>query len=436
MLPQEQPSRVAETTAEEAFSLAESLGDSGRAARAAALAFEALLRTGDPGLDSRPDRMETWAERARLNAVPGTRANVFYNIVLALLSIRAGQPSDVGPFLRKALDEAEAVGDNSTYYVAAGWAFSNMSSLRDLERRAQLAREIISRPRDGARSADVAGCLLTGGLELLRIGQRDEAEGLWKELELIAQQTNDATSKTQAIVPPVLLAFMNGLLEDAVAQSVAVETAREQVSTRTLPFRQPMTALFYLGRIEEVDEESLSFGPTRTTRAALALYYAYSGRFAEAKDITKTFEGISSAEDDTSAGILGALFQAALLGGDLETIGPLAARMGQTPVRAQPTLGQGFVSMARLLGEAAALLEKPEEARTRFDEALIDCERIGLRPDRALTRLDLAELLLDHYPDERDKAIEQLDFAIAEFRDMKMQPALERALGRRGLLKA
>jgi hypothetical protein len=31
---------------------------------------------------------------------------------------------------------------------------------------------------------------------------------------------------------------------------------------------------------------------------------------------------------------------------------------------------------------------------------------------------------------------EHLDFAIAEFRDMKMQPALERALGRRGLLKA
>ncbi len=27
-------------------------------------------------------------------------------------------------------------------------------------------------------------------------------------------------------------------------------------------------------------------------------------------------------------------------------------------------------------------------------------------------------------------------FAIAEFQDMKMQPALERALGRRGLLKA
>jgi hypothetical protein len=44
--------------------------------------------------------------------------------------------------------------------------------------------------------------------------------------------------------------------------------------------------------------------------------------------------------------------------------------------------------------------------------------------------------LLDHYADEHDAAIEHLDFAIAEFRDMKVQPAFERALGRRGLLKA
>jgi len=39
-------------------------------------------------------------------------------------------------------------------------------------------------------------------------------------------------------------------------------------------------------------------------------------------------------------------------------------------------------------------------------------------------------------PDERHAAIEHLDFAIAEFQYMKMPPALEWALGRRGLLKA
>ncbi len=62
--------------------------------------------------------------------------------------------------------------------------------------------------------------------------------------------------------------------------------------------------------------------------------------------------------------------------------------------------------------------------------------RVVIAEDEALIRLDLAELLLAHYPDERDAAIEHLDFAIAEFREMKMQPSLERALRHRGLLKA
>ena len=65
-----------------------------------------------------------------------------------------------------------------------------------------------------------------------------------------------------------------------------------------------------------------------------------------------------------------------------------------------------------------------------------NCERAHLRPEVALIQLQLAELLLDHCPDKRDTAIAHLDFAIAEFQSMKMQPSLERALGHRGLLKA
>jgi hypothetical protein len=94
------------------------------------------------------------------------------------------------------------------------------------------------------------------------------------------------------------------------------------------------------------------------------------------------------------------------------------------------------VSTGRLLGDAAALLAEPTEARLQFERGLQDCEAFRMRPELALCHLGLAEVLLDHYPDEHDTAIEHLDFAIAEFREMKMQPALERALGRRGLLKA
>lgn len=58
------------------------------------------------------------------------------------------------------------------------------------------------------------------------------------------------------------------------------------------------------------------------------------------------------------------------------------------------------------------------------------------RPEVTLTRLQLAELLLDHYPEERAEALEHLNFAIAEFRDMKMQPSLEGALHHKDILKA
>ena len=82
------------------------------------------------------------------------------------------------------------------------------------------------------------------------------------------------------------------------------------------------------------------------------------------------------------------------------------------------------------------LLGKPEEARAYYEQALEAAGKIRFRPELALTHLQLAELLLEHYPEEQAAAQQHLDFAINEFRAMKMQPALERALRHKGLLKA
>jgi hypothetical protein len=92
--------------------------------------------------------------------------------------------------------------------------------------------------------------------------------------------------------------------------------------------------------------------------------------------------------------------------------------------------------VGRIVGEAYRLLDKPDDARGAYLQALDICTKVRFRPEIALIRLGLAELLLEHYPNERAEAIEHLDFAIAEFREMKMQPSLERALRHRGLLKA
>jgi hypothetical protein len=61
---------------------------------------------------------------------------------------------------------------------------------------------------------------------------------------------------------------------------------------------------------------------------------------------------------------------------------------------------------------------------------------MNFRPELTLTHLDFAELLLDHFSKEKAKALKHLDFTIKEFRKMKMQPSLERALRRKDILKA
>ena len=45
-------------------------------------------------------------------------------------------------------------------------------------------------------------------------------------------------------------------------------------------------------------------------------------------------------------------------------------------------------------------------------------------------------VLLEQYPQERAEALEHLDFAIAKFGDMKMQPSLEPALRHKEILNA
>jgi hypothetical protein len=99
-------------------------------------------------------------------------------------------------------------------------------------------------------------------------------------------------------------------------------------------------------------------------------------------------------------------------------------------------IASSFVSVGRLLGETSALLGEPGEARSLFSQALEVCQKVRFRPEIALIRLAMAELLLNGPPDERDESQAHLDCAIGEFQQMKMQPALERALSHKGLLKA
>jgi ATP/maltotriose-dependent transcriptional regulator MalT len=170
----------------------------------------------------------------------------------------------------------------------------------------------------------------------------------------------------------------------------------------------------------------------------IPLHLAYLGRTSEVNEkLDRMLAGrpdITSARDMTQAWLDIAYLEAAVIAGHRRATESLLHRFTNYNLA---TTGYYFPTViARHLGGAAVLLGRYDEARQHYQEAIRVCTEMRFRPELALTRLQLAELLLDHYPNEKKDALEQLDFAIKEFREMQMRPSLERALRRKDILKA
>ena len=139
-------------------------------------------------------------------------------------------------------------------------------------------------------------------------------------------------------------------------------------------------------------------------------------------------------EDLTGVALDTLLLEAAIAVRHREAADFLLRRFANSPVR---TTGIFYTTIiARHLGAAAAMLGRMDDAKAHYLDAIQVAADMRFRPELALTRFQLAELLLDHYPEERDQALEHLDFAIKEFEAMKMQPSLEKAQALRQSRKA
>jgi hypothetical protein len=85
--------------------------------------------------------------------------------------------------------------------------------------------------------------------------------------------------------------------------------------------------------------------------------------------------------------------------------------------------------VARLVGNARLLLGDIESARSCYVLAIERCQRVRYRPELALSRLDLAELLLEHFHEEWDVAMEHLQRAASEFETLRMlRPSIGRGV--------
>jgi hypothetical protein len=193
----------------------------------------------------------------------------------------------------------------------------------------------------------------------------------------------------------------------------------------------------YLGSTAKADD-------SQTRGASGCLQYAHLGG-AEAREMLNELLKRTDAlgDGEVPAQDLALLLWSAVLLGERAAATVLAQKLRGV---AAVSHFWGVVNAARLRGGAAALLGEREAACQAYAEGLDWATRIRHRPEVALTRFELAELLLDDAlaagvtPEQRETELAEaqahLDFAVDEFRAMKMQPSLERALRHKGLLHA
>ena len=223
------------------------------------------------------------------------------------------------------MDEALALDNDTVIFAAAGWVFVRLQAGCDQDRRDRLTDEVLARPRDRARSSDLGTCLFSAAQVLLNRGERDRAETAWSDLRELADRTRDTTLASLAEFGPVILAYLDGRIEEALALA---ESARASASERGVGFialLNPWLLSSYLGRDVEYGLEGYD-RPVRPAQAQRARVLSHLGRHSEARAIRESFGDIGSDQDESSQGLFEALFEAAILGGDQETARALLPR--------------------------------------------------------------------------------------------------------------
>jgi hypothetical protein len=445
-LPLGSPGVVANAIAEKAYTLAEAAGDAVRASKACRLAFDALDRQGNVT----PMTASVWIERADRQAPPESRFRVYADMALrgnfeAQRSMTVPQRRAERSRLERGFALALRLDELDLLFYAA-WHLIGPAALtpKGWKGCLDVVSEVESRPRTGAGSRNLARFLIFGANARLMSADRVGWDRLGQELTSLAERTQDVNIQQSAQSYAATNLMLAGRLDEA---ALLARRSHDQGSQAGILTNMTRVTWYqsssYQRHVAEVlrdapeDIPALSTWSWRTLALGTATYGA-----AELEELRSALGqplqnlAVRGADElgELPAVTLGDLLVAAI---HLKDTTAIRSFMALDEFRRMPFTGMAIHrSIAHLYGVAAAVLGDTPLARTRFEESIVNCERLPHRPELALTHLDLAELLLEHYPDERDAAIKHLDFAIAELREMKMQPALERALRHRGLLKA
>jgi tetratricopeptide (TPR) repeat protein len=425
----------------EAFALADAIGDRHRASLACYQAEKALttlaVGPGKPWVWSSPEAIQ-WAESADRYAEPDTIERVWADQMMGLVRFATGEMSEGIALLSRSLDLARNLDViDLLWWAATMWFERALSPQRDRER-LRLAEELMASSRAGIRLRSHVPGLLSLWVVFFEWGQRQRAEEAWRELRELAERSGTVFTTIISVFGDVFWAIMDGRLEEAVQTAQGMLTRGEELGVAEWAASGAgvfsLRPWLLLGKAGEAHQFITTSFPLPH---AQALCLAYLGRNNEAAEILERCvvnrPGVGSAEDETSYWEDIFYLEAAVVIGHRQAAEMLLSRFAGS---SSPIASYAVTCTARQLGAAAALLDRPDEAHKYYQEALKVATEVKFRPEVALTRLQLAELLLEHYPHEKAEAKEHLDFAIKEFREMKMQPSLERALRHKDILKA
>jgi tetratricopeptide (TPR) repeat protein len=434
-----------ENEAPAALALAEGAGDIQRACQACLLATFAISGTG-MGVAFGTDEATKWVEAFDRYASPNTIERAWADQSLGGRKVAAGDIAGAWPLFRESTLLARKLGDASAFVNCGGdYLWYCPPTAEYVEESRQIANEM-RRVWDRADPFSMAYGMEGVGSFLLRLGEREQGEAIHRE-EMESPRLAGMPARQYYL--PFLRAcyyIMDGQLEEA---AKCYDDVLRLGAATGAPLTAAVFANFfgprlggYLGwgreGLRRLEEWAQAAGLSVPVSAPIRAYYlVYGGESEEAATILGEAADYYAAEPERIKHPFGGLVL-------LLELAVLVKHTRATEILLNLLVGATYKTtglldptcVARHLGVAAALLGKYEEARKHYGEATKVCSEMRFRPELALTRLQLAELLLEHYPKERAAALEHLDFAISEFRDMKMQPSLERALRHKEILKA
>ena len=437
-----EPLRAVEEVAPRALTVAEAAQDRPRAAAVTRMALAALHRYGGTSAFLGPEG-ERWGELADRYAVTGTIERVyadaarFYRSAMGL----GGWARDDS--LRQTLETARQLGNPQALFIGAYRliVLGNGPPPVLWEERRRLADELAEMSQEGVDGRTLGGTLWGIGAGYMAQGERERAVGVFGRLDELASRTRDPTVLIRPLQVQAFLAAVEGRLEEAVELALALKARAEDLGSPALGeqlahavSRRP---LLRLGRYEGAALRNLFAQRAGTSDPFSIALLAHMGSHREAQrgleDAAALFR-VGIDDEGAAAGVLALLLEAALILEDRERAALLAQTL--TPLAHLAATQENTTCVARLLGGASALQGDVKSARAYYAQALEVAGSVGNRPEIALTHLQLAESFLAEGAAEQAEALSHLDFAISEFREMKMQPALERALGHKGLLRA